>query len=303
MPSSPADHPSAACPPRHPPWLLHARGRRVFGDLCEPQLRRRIEGRAGARPRQPGARDDGARRRCRQARDALSGARHRDDRGRRGVGSRQGAAGGCRRHAPPRHCRRRRCGRLRAGAFRRRARRASWAPPMPAGAARLPAFSNRRSTRWRGSAPSARRIVAVLGPSISQANYEVGPDLVTAFDDGRPGKPALLHRRHRGRGTRCSTSPAYIVGAARGRRRDRGGARPLHLRRPGSASIPIAGRPISASRTTAGCSRQSRSRADADGASFRTRRIRRAAREDAAGDGGARPRCACCSSRRRACTG
>jgi YfiH family protein len=37
-----------------------------------------------------------------------------------------------------------------------------------------------------GLGAARRRIVAVLGPSISQANYEVGPDLVSAFETADP---------------------------------------------------------------------------------------------------------------------
>ncbi len=100
------------------------------------------------------------------------------------------------------------------------------------------------------------RIVAVLGPSISQANYEVGPELVGA-----------LHRR------RSRTMPAFSS-RPNGRPRHVRPARPTPwrgCRRPASrppswacapmpsrsASIPTAAPPIAASRTTAASFRQS----------------------------------------------
>ena len=61
------------------------------------------------------------------------------------------------------------------------AKPASSAPPMPAGAARSTASSRPPSTRWNEQGAQRARIAAALGPTIRQANYEVGPEFVERF--------------------------------------------------------------------------------------------------------------------------
>ncbi len=79
----------------------------------------------------------------------------------------------------------------------------------------------------------ARRssIAAVIGPSISQRNYEVGPEFFETFRAEDPRKRPLLRQRRRRasalRPARIRPSPA-----ARGGRRGRGMDRALHLCRP-----------------------------------------------------------------------
>ena len=203
---------------------------------------------------------------------------------------------------PPRPCRRRRRGRLRAGALRRRRGARRRRRPCRLARARLPASSNRRSTPWRGSAPSAGGSSPCLVRRSRRRTTRSGRNSSTAFETADPASRRFFIAASRP-GHSMFDLTGYIVARLARRRRDRGGARPLHLRRSASASIPIGGRPISASRTMAGCSRRSRLRTDRHGASFRTRRIRRAAREDAAARWRSAASMPCCSSRRRACTG
>jgi hypothetical protein len=81
----------------------------------------------------------------------------------------------------------------------------------------------------------ARRenIVAVLGPSISARNYEVGPEFVARFIEADDRERALL--RIVGRERSRIVRPQSLHGRSpRTRRRERHAARPLHLcrRRP-----------------------------------------------------------------------
>ena len=151
--------------PGHPPWLLHARGRRLGGIYESLNCgvgsndERALAFKNRARAMAPLGVAAG------KAGDALPGARHRRRRRRCGLADGQGAArptpwsptAGHRASAsatadcgPGALCRRR-------GARRRRR------PCRLARGARR-RFSNRPSPRWRGSAPSADSIVAVLGP-------------------------------------------------------------------------------------------------------------------------------------------
>ena len=76
--------------------------------------------------------------------------------------------------------------RLRAGPVRRLARQGWSAPPMPAGRARSAAWSSRRSPRWSGWAPTARRIAAAVGPCIARRSYEVDDGFLRRFAEAEP---------------------------------------------------------------------------------------------------------------------
>ena len=141
--------------------------------------------------------------------------------------------------------------RLRADPVRRRRRRASSAPPTPAGAARSPASSKRRSRAMERLGARRDRIVAVLGPTISQTNYEVGSEVRDALRRRRPRGRALLHAVAAAPGTSCSTCPATSWRGSTAPASPRSDARPLHLRRPGRGSSPTAAPPTAAKPTTA----------------------------------------------------
>ena len=79
-----------------------------------------------------------------------------------------------------------------------------------------------------GSGAARGRIVAVLGPTISQAAYEVGSDLMTRFIDAGSRERALLRANGR---PAMRSSTCRPISARGSRRRDRRGrrSRPLHL--------------------------------------------------------------------------
>ena len=85
------------------------------------------------------------------------------------------------RHRPAGHRRRRLDRRLRPGAVCRCRRRASSAPPMPAGKAPSPACWKTRSRRWSGSAPGASASSPCSARRSAASNYEVGPEFVERF--------------------------------------------------------------------------------------------------------------------------
>ena len=105
---------------------------------------------------------------------------------------------------------------------------------MPAGAARSPACSRRRSPRWKSSAPTARRIAAAIGPMIRQPNYEVGPEFVARFTAADAANARFFAAAARA-GHAMFDLPGFIAraSATRRHRRDRG-PRALHLCRPGA---------------------------------------------------------------------
>ena len=146
--------------------------------------------------------------------------------------------------------------RLRSGAVRRRrgARHRRRPCRLERGACRR--ARNQRSPRWSGSAPRREASSPCSARRSRSANYEVGPEFVERFVDGRPGKPALLHRlasagpRHV-RPQRLYRRPAR--GGRRGRRR-RSTAAPMPRR---SSSTPTGAPRTAASRTTAGRFRRS----------------------------------------------
>ena len=132
-----------------PPRLLHPPGRRLRRALRQPQRRRRLRRRSGARGREPRAArprrwaaTPAALSTCYQIHSATRRRRRRAVR-RRG---RPRPTRVVTPHAGPDLRRARR--RLRAGADRRPAGAASSPPSTPAGAARWPAWSRRRSTPW-----------------------------------------------------------------------------------------------------------------------------------------------------------
>ena len=97
------------------------------------------------------------------------------------------------------------------------------------------------------------KIVAVLGPTIGQAAYEVGPDFIERFTTEAPGQRALSQAGRRGRVMPCSTCPAS---SARGLRQAGIGEftdlEPVHLFRRGAVLQLSPHDPPQASRITAG---------------------------------------------------
>ena len=168
----------APCGDRHRPCLFHPQRRGLGRPLCRAQRRDRLQRRA--------------RRRCRRtarARCATSGSSRRISR----------RPGRCirprrwswRRLSPASARRSTGSSRNRPGLavgvvtadcgpvlFADAEERRRSAPPMPAGGARSAAFWRRRSRPWRRPAQSATRIRAVLGPTITQPNYEVGLEMM-----------------------------------------------------------------------------------------------------------------------------
>ena len=57
---------------------------------------------------------------------------------------------------------------------------------MPAGRARSAEWSNRPWRRWRGSAPTASRIAAAIGPVIARKSYEVDDGFLRRFAEADP---------------------------------------------------------------------------------------------------------------------
>ena len=169
------------------------------GIYAKPQRRHRLERRARQRAREPRPHGGGARRRADASRHLLPDPFARRDR-RREPWTRENAprADAIVTRVPGlavgvAHRR------LRAGPVRRRARPAWSAPRMPAGRARSPACSKRRSRRWRSSAPQRARIVAAIGPLIRQPNYEVGAGIRRALHGGRRRERPLLRAAARDR--------------------------------------------------------------------------------------------------------
>ena len=69
--------------------------------------------------------------------------------------------------------------------------------------------------RWRSSARGARAIRAVVGPTISQRAYEVGPEFLDRFLDEEAGNERFF-APGRGDRLRCSTCPASSSRRLRG---------------------------------------------------------------------------------------
>ena len=245
---------------RHPPRLLHARGRRVDGRLCEPQRRRRLE-----RRRRPTSRRTApAWRRRSASRRSASSPPIRSIRPTWSSAEQPWARGARPRADAHRHARpglaigvsTADCGPVlfadAAGARRS-------APRMPAGAARSPACSRPTIAAMERLGAERDRIVAATGPMIRQPNYEVGPEFVARFTRGGSRQRALLQPAG---GRPCAVRPARLHRRRlRARRhRPRRGPRP-------AAPMPTP-RPFfsyrrsthRASRTTAGTSTPSRSR-------------------------------------------
>ena len=74
-------------------------------------------------------------------------------------------------------------------------RPASSAPPTPAGRAPSTASSTRPSSPWSASAPTPHSIVAAIGPTISAANYEVGPEFAADLLAKHPARRATASAR------------------------------------------------------------------------------------------------------------
>ncbi len=94
------------------------------------------------------------------------------------------------------------------------------------------------------------KIVAVLGPTISQANYEVGADFVARFRAEVPGSERFFAEGREGH-AQFDLPPSFWPGSPRpgsGRRR-RSDSAPMPIR---SGSTASAAPPIEASRITAG---------------------------------------------------
>ena len=159
---------------------------------------------------------------------------------------------------PAGHRRRRRRGGLRAGALRRcrGARRGRRACRLEGRARRHPGIDDRRD--GERSARRAKNIVAVLGPTISAAAYEVGPEFVARFVEADAGNARFF--RPSERAGHSHVRPARPTSSRGSKRRAsasaqrRSASAPIPTRR---ASSPTAARRIAASRTTAGCSRRS----------------------------------------------
>ena len=94
-------------------------------------------------------------------------------------------------------------------------------------------------------------IVAVLGPSISAANYEVGPEFVERFIEADPANDRYFSPSAQP-GHAMFDLNRYTVDRLSARRRDRRCARPLHLCRGRPLLSPTAAPPIATSRTTGG---------------------------------------------------
>ena len=233
--------PALAALARHPPRLLHARGRRIDRHLCDAQRRHRLRRCAGERRRQSRPHGRGARRRAGSFSDLLP-----DPFPRRGDG---GASPGASRRGRAPTPSRRACPASRS-AFRRRiaARCCSPIPlpgssarRMPAGAARSAASPMRRLPPWSVSGAVRARIVAAIGPMIRQPNYETGdrsqgalsspPTPPTNVSSPRPGATAFHVRSCR----LCRGAPR------RRRNRDHRRPRRLHLCAIPSASSAIGG--------------------------------------------------------------
>ena len=215
---------------RHPPRLLHPRRRRVRGHLCQPQRRHRLEGRranvAENRARMAAALGVAPRALSDRLSDPFAGRRRR----------RRAVAAGCtaarRRHRDTHEPRlaigvsTADCGPVlfadaRGARHRRRACRL----------ARRARRRGRGDHRRDGEARRRpRRIVAALGPTIRQPNYEVGPEFVDALSRQPTRQRAFLHAGAARRPRACSISPA-ISRARLDARRHRAvrGSRPVHL--------------------------------------------------------------------------
>ena len=99
---------------------------------------------------------------------------------------------------------------------------ASSAPPMPAGAARSAASLEATIAAMEALGARRERIVAAIGPTIRQANYEVGPELVAPLRRRPTRRNARFFRRRRGAGHALFDLPGYIVARLDRRRRRRG---------------------------------------------------------------------------------
>ena len=83
---------------------------------------------------------------------------------------------------------------------------------MPAGAGAIDGIAEAAIEAMVTLGARRERIVAVLGPSISQANYEVGPELVARFTARRCRQCALFRRPRRATGHALFDLPGYTVG-------------------------------------------------------------------------------------------
>ena len=135
------------------------------------------------------------------------------------------------RHRPAGHSGRRVVGRLRPGAFcrsagaRRRRGHAGWKGAFTG------VLENTISA-MEGLGAKRENIVAVLGPSISAKNYEVGPEFVDRFVDADADNSRYFEPSPNA-GHALFDLNLYTVDRLEGRRRNRRCARPLHLCRGG----------------------------------------------------------------------
>ena len=124
--------------------------------------------------------------------------------------------------------------RLRSRAVRRRRRPASSARAIPAGKARLPECWRARWKPWRRLGADRARIVAVLGPTISGAAYEVGPEFVARFTSEDAALARFFKPSPR-EGHAWFDLPGFIGTRLRqGRHRPFHQSGPVHLFRPGA---------------------------------------------------------------------
>ena len=127
-------------------------------------------------------------------------------------------------------------------------KRESSARRMPAGAARSPASTRRRSRRWRSWARARERIAAAIGPAIAARNYEVDHGFRSAAGQLLPDNERFFADRT---GRQAAFRPGGLYRSPAGGGRVKTSRRWASIPTPTpSASTATAAPPIAASRTT-----------------------------------------------------
>ena len=215
----------------HPSRVFHPRGRGVGGHLCEPQWRRRLEGRRRACRRKSRAHGKDARRRAGEFRHRLSDPFARCGRRRKALARGCAAESGCDRDAGSRTCDRRVDGRLRTGPVRRSRRRGVIGA---AHAGWRGAFGGVIEATHRRDGKARRRPQPIsstaLGPMIRQPNYEVGTRILSHVSSRRAADNERFFQNGARPDHSCSICPAISrrVWQLTGVRCNRG-LRVLHL--------------------------------------------------------------------------